>query len=248
MAKPIHYFGLHTVEAILKQRPMDALQLFIQDGRDDERVQAIQTLAVDYGVSLQSANKSRLEKLANSTQHQGVVLQARPKSLLNERDLPDLIPSDDSKALFLLLDRITDPHNLGACLRTAVAMGVTAVICPRDKSVGLTPTACKISAGASELVPFVSVTNLARSIAALKDLGVFVVGTMLDETAKPIHEVELVEHAAVVMGAEDTGLRRLTQDSCDQLVYLPMYGDIQSLNVSVATGMALYEVQRQRNV
>lgn len=247
MAKSINYFGIHTVVAILEQRPLDALQLFIQDGRDDDRVKVIQTLAADYGVSVQSANKIRLEKLANSTQHQGVVLQARPKPLLNERDLPDLLPTD-KPALFLLLDRITDPHNLGACLRTAAAMGVTAVVCPREKSVGLTPTACKISAGGSEIISFVSVTNLARSIAQLKELGVHVVGTMLDDTAKPMHDVELTEHCAVVMGAEDTGLRRLTKESCDQLVYLPMYGDIQSLNVSVATGMALYEVQRQRNV
>lgn len=244
MAKPVYYFGIHTVAELLNQRPLDALQLFTLAGREDERIESLHTLANSYGISVQTATKSSLDKLAQSHQHQGVVVQARPKSVLNEHDLVDMVASNE-RSIFLILDQITDPHNLGACLRTAVAMGVTAVISPKEKSVGLTPTACKVSAGGSELVDFVSVTNLARTLKLLKEAGVFIVGTMLDDTAKPLDECDLSGHIGIVMGAEDKGLRRLTKQSCDQLAYLPMFGAIQSLNVSVATGMALYAVRQQ---
>jgi 23S rRNA (guanosine2251-2'-O)-methyltransferase len=144
------------------------------------------------------------------------------------------------------LDNVTDPHNLGACIRTAAAMGAQAVVVPRDRAAGLTPTARKVAAGGAELIKFVQVTNLARTLQNLQEQGVFVVGTLLDATAKPLDQIDLNGKLAIVMGAEDSGLRRLTQERCDQLAYIPMQGQLQSLNVSVAAGMALYEACRQR--
>ena len=172
----------------------------------------------------------------------------RPHPTLNEQDL-DALLKNNPKALLLALDQVTDPHNLGACIRTAAAMGAEAVIVPRDRSASLTPTARKIAAGGAEKVKFIQVTNLARSLATIKDeFNVRVVGTMLDEKAMPIHEFDFTGTGiCVVMGAEDTGLRPITQSQCDQTVYIPMNGNLQSLNVSVATGMALYEACRQRN-
>ncbi|MFB0984102.1 MAG: 23S rRNA (guanosine(2251)-2'-O)-methyltransferase RlmB, partial [Acinetobacter towneri] len=179
--------------------------------------------------------------------HQGVVAAVRPHPTLNEKDLDALLQAD-SKPLLLALDQVTDPHNLGACIRTAAAMGVTAVIVPRDRSASLTPTARKVAAGGAEKVKFIQVTNLARTLAHLKqEFNVRVVGTMLDEKALPIQQFDFTGTAVcVVMGAEDTGLRPITQSQCDQTVFIPMAGNLQSLNVSVATGMALYEACRQR--
>ncbi len=179
--------------------------------------------------------------------HQGVVAAVRPHPTLNEKDLDALLQAD-SKPLVLALDQVTDPHNLGACIRTAAAMGVTAVIVPRDRSASLTPTARKVAAGGAEKVKFIQVTNLARTLAHLKqEFNVRVVGTMLDEKALPIQQFDFTGTAVcVVMGAEDTGLRPITQSQCDQTVFIPMAGNLQSLNVSVATGMALYEACRQR--
>jgi 23S rRNA (guanosine2251-2'-O)-methyltransferase len=152
-------------------------------------------------------------------------------------------------ALLLALDQVTDPHNLGACIRTAAAMGVQAVIVPRDRSASLTPTARKVAAGGAEKVKFIQVTNLARTLAHLKDTThTRVIGTMLDEKALPIQQCDFSGPVVIVMGAEDTGLRPITQSQCDHTVYIPMSGDLQSLNVSVATGMALYEACRQRSV
>ncbi|MFV5464905.1 23S rRNA (guanosine(2251)-2'-O)-methyltransferase RlmB, partial [Acinetobacter sp. 207] len=200
-----------------------------------------------FGISVQKASRDSLEKLAGLPFHQGVVAAVRPHPTLNEKDLDALLQAD-SKPLLLALDQVTDPHNLGACIRTAAAMGVTAVIVPRDRSASLTPTARKVAAGGAEKVKFIQVTNLARTLAHLKqEFNVRVVGTMLDEKALPIQQFDFTGTAVcVVMGAEDTGLRPITQSQCDQTVFIPMAGNLQSLNVSVATGMALYEACRQR--
>ncbi len=248
MAKPEYYYGIHSVESLLELEPERVLTLFALKGRDDARLKRIFELADPFGVSIQKASRDSLEKLAGQPFHQGVVAAVRPHPTLNERDLEDLLKAN-SNVMLLALDQVTDPHNLGACIRTAAAMGVDAVVVPRDRAVGLTPTARKVAAGGAEKVKFIQVTNLARTLSNIKDeFNVRVIGTMLDEQALPIQDCDLTGPIAIIMGAEDTGLRPITQSQCDQKVYIPMNGNLQSLNVSVATGMALYEACRQRNV
>ena len=249
MAKPSYYYGIHAIEALLTYRPLDALSLFVQQGRDsDSHVQEIIAEAKANGISIQPTQKDNLTQLCGSPQHQGLVLHARPLGFTSEGLLDELVTRDD--CLLLVLDQITDAHNFGACLRTAVAMGVNAVICPKHHAASLTPTVAKVSVGAAEMMPIISVTNLARTLAQIKQAGVFVFGTALSTTAKPIHAADLTGKTALIMGSEGEGMRRLTTESCDELVYIPMsgneHGNLQSLNVSVATGMALYEVNRQR--
>ncbi len=249
MAKPNYFYGIHAIDALLEHRPLDALSLFVQQGREsDSHVAAIMTSAQDNGVSIQPTQKDKLTQLCGSPQHQGVVLHARPLAFADEAVLDTVIAQES--CLLLVLDQITDAHNFGACLRTAVAMGVDAVVCPKHHAASLTPTVAKVSVGAAEMMPIISVTNLARMLAQIKSAGVFVFGTALDETAKPIHEADMTGKTALIMGSEGEGMRRLTLESCDELVYIPMsgnaHGNLQSLNVSVATGMALYEINRQR--
>ena len=247
MAKPEYYYGVHSVESLLELEPERVLTLFTLKGRDDQRLKHILQLAEPFGISVQQASRDSLEKLAGQPFHQGVVAAVRPHPVLNEKDLDQLM-AQHPQALLLALDKVTDPHNLGACVRTAAAMGVKAVIVSRDRSASMTPTARKVAAGGAEKVKFIQVTNLARTLAHLKEeYMVRVVGTMLDESALEIQKFDFTgSDVCVVMGAEDTGLRPITQAQCDQKVYIPMSGDLQSLNVSVATGMALYEACRQR--
>ncbi|MEB3754317.1 23S rRNA (guanosine(2251)-2'-O)-methyltransferase RlmB [Acinetobacter sp. MD2(2019)] len=246
MAKPEYYYGVHSVESLLELEPERVLTLFTLKGRDDQRLQRVLALAEPFGISVQQASRDSLEKLAGLPFHQGVVAAVRPHPVLNEKDLDQLLKNKPD-SLLLALDQVTDPHNLGACIRTAAAMGVEAVIVPRDRSASLTPTARKVAAGGAEKVAFIQVTNLARTLAHVKEEHFCrVVGTMLDEKALPIHKFDFTGAVVVVMGAEDTGLRPITQSQCDQTVYIPMSGNLQSLNVSVAAGMALYEACRQR--
>ena len=249
MAKPEYFYGVHSVESLLEVEPERVLTLFTLKGRDDQRLKRVLELAEPFGISVQQTGRDRLEKMAGLPFHQGVVAAVRPNPVFNEKDLEALLKQSPN-CLLLGLDQVTDPHNLGACIRTAAAMGVEAVIVPRDRSASLTPTARKVAAGGAEKVKFIQVTNLARTLAQIKDeFNVRVVGTMLDEKALPLQEFDFTGTAVcVVMGAEDTGLRPITQSQCDQTVYIPMAGNLQSLNVSVATGMALYEACRQRNV
>ncbi|STZ63131.1 23S rRNA (guanosine-2'-O-)-methyltransferase RlmB [Moraxella lacunata] len=244
-----HFYGIHAIKAILNTRPMDAKALFVQsyDNHQNADHADIIALATSLGVSVQTAQKDTLTELCGSPQHQGVVLSARPRPMLDDSKLDSLAGQDN--AVFLVLDQITDPHNFGACLRTASAMGVTAVIVPRHQSVGLTPTVAKVSVGGSDAVPVVAVTNLARCLEKLKSAGVFVFGTALDESAKPLQACDFGGKVAIVMGSEGDGMRRLTGELCDTLVYIPMTDNPdrpQSLNVSVATGMVLWEVFRGR--
>ena len=245
MAKAEHYYGVHAVESLLELEPERVLTLFTLKGRDDQRLKKILTLAEPFGISVQKASRDTLEKLAGLPFHQGVVAAVRPQPTLNEDDLEQLL-AQKSDVLILALDQVTDPHNLGACIRTAAAMGVDAVVVPRDRSASLTPTARKVAAGGAEKVKFIQVTNLGKTLAAMKQQEVKVVGTLLDDTALPIQSCDLTGRLVVVMGAEDTGIRPINQAQCDEKIYIPMSGDLQSLNVSVATGMALYEVCRQR--
>ncbi|PNK60593.1 23S rRNA (guanosine(2251)-2'-O)-methyltransferase RlmB [Psychrobacter sp. FDAARGOS_221] len=260
MAKPVYFYGIHAVHALLSHRPTDAMALFVQQGRDtkassepaqdgvETSYEEILQLAEQMGVSVQQASRDKLTALCGSPQHQGVVVHARPLAMADEGELATLAKAD--QALFLILDQVTDAHNLGACLRTAAAMGVDAVICPKHHSASLTPTVAKVSVGAMEIMPVIAATNLARCIENLKQAGVFVYGTALEVDAKPISEVDLTGKVALIMGSEGDGMRRLTAERCDELVYIPMtgnkHGSLQSLNVSVATGMVLYEASRQR--
>lgn len=246
MAKPEYYYGVHSVESLLEIEPERVLTLFTLKGRDDQRLKHILSLADPFGVSVQKASRDTLEKFAGLPYHQGVVAAVRPHPVLNEKDL-DALLTKKPESLLLALDQITDPHNLGACIRTAAAMGVEAVIVPRDRSASLTPTARKVAAGGAEKIQFIQVTNLARTLAHIKEEFYYhVVGTMLDEKAQPLEKCNLTGAVAIVMGAEDTGLRPITQSQCDVTAYIPMSGQLQSLNVSVATGMALYEASKQR--
>ncbi len=249
MAKTEYFYGVHSVESLLELEPERVLTLFALKGRDDQRLKRVLELAEPFGISVQQASRDKLEKLAGQPFHQGVVAAVRAHPTLNEKDLEALL-NEKPQALLLALDHITDPHNLGACIRTAAAMGVEAVIAPRDRSATLTPTARKVAAGGADKVKFIQVTNLARTLGQMKDdFNVRVIGTMLDEKALPIQNFDFTGTGiCIVMGAEDTGLRPITQSQCDQTVYIPMAGNLQSLNVSVATGMALYEACRQRNV
>mgnify|MGYP003584329916 FL=1 len=208
MAKPEYFYGVHSVESLLELEPERVLTLFTLKGRDDQRLKRVLELAEPFGISVQQTGRDRLEKMAGLPFHQGIVAAVRPNPVFNEKDLEALLKQSPN-CLLLGLDQVTDPHNLGACIRTAAAMGVEAVIVPRDRSASLTPTARKVAAGGAEKVKFIQVTNLARTLAQIKDeFNVRVVGTMLDEKALPLQQFDFTGTAVcVVMGAEDTGLR-----------------------------------------
>lgn len=247
MAKADWVYGMHAVLAVLERAPERVLELKLLDGRDDEPVQRCLHLAAQFGVSVTRGTRHQLDQLAGEgANHQGAVARCRLAQALNDDDLARMIQSATAPLLLLVLDGVTDPHNLGACLRTADAAGVAAVITSRDKAVGLTPVVRKVAVGAAEVVPFVQVTNLARALGFMRESGIWVVGTALDEHAQSLYDQRLDGHLALVMGAEGSGLRRLTKASCDALAYIPMAGSVSSLNVSVATGICLFEARRQR--
>ncbi len=242
-------FGLHAVEAALKRDPASIEQLWCDAQRKDRRVRELADLAQNQGVRLQWVHKSELDKLLPAqTRHQGVAARVSGIAEHNESFLEQLLVNLKEPALLLVLDGVTDPHNVGACLRSADAAGVHAVITPRDRACGLTPVVRKVASGAAETVPFVQVTNLARTLKSLRDAGVWVIGTALEEASASLFETRLTGPVALVLGAEGKGLRRLTRENCDELVYIPMVGTVQSLNVSVATGVCLFEALRQRSM
>ena len=239
-------FGIHAVDSLLRRSPQRVLSLLIQADRNDKRIQSLLTLAKNQGVSVTRVPKSDLDtKVAE--RHQGVVAVIEPESSgakLSERDLVSYLAGVE-RPLVLVLDGVTDPHNLGACLRSADAAGVHAVVVPRDNSAELNAAARKVASGAAEVIPLVRVTNIARTLKALKDAGLWVVGTT-GEADTVLYHQDLTLPVVIVMGAEGPGMRRLTTDACDFLVKLPMAGEVSSLNVSVATGVCLFEVVRQR--
>lgn len=239
-------FGIHAVDSLLRRSPHRVLSLFIQTDRNDKRIQSLLTLANNQGVSVIRVPKSDLDTQITQ-RHQGVVAVIEPASSeanLSERDLVSYLSSIELP-LVLVLDGVTDPHNLGACLRSADAAGVHAVVVPKDNSAELNATARKVACGAAETVLLVRVTNLARTLKVLKDAGLWVVGTT-GEANTELYDQDLTLPIVIVLGAEGTGLRRLTTDACDFLVKLPMAGDVSSLNVSVAAGVCLFEAVRQR--
>lgn len=247
MSQFVWIYGLHAVETLLAVAPERVLELQALESRDDQRLNALIGLGRRQGVAVAWRDRAALDKLADGGRHQGVVARIKPRQAGHDGELAERLDALDAAPFLLVLDGVTDPHNLGACLRTAEAAGVHAVIAPRDKATGLTPVVRKVACGAAELVPFFQVTNLARTLRELKDRGLWLVGTSLGDGARPFYALDLRGPLAVVMGAEGSGLRRLTAEHCDHLAYIPMAGLTESLNVSVATGVALFEAVRQRS-
>lgn len=239
-------FGLHSVQALLKSAPQRVKEIFILQGRTDQRLQKILTVAETNGIHCTAIARPKLDKMANDENHQGVIAVCTPGETHDEAFLFALLERLQEPAFLLILDGVTDPHNLGACMRTAEAAGVHAVIAPKDKSAGLTPVARKVACGAAEVLPYVPVTNLARTLKKLQDAGVWLFGAAgAAETS--VYEAQFTGSIGILMGAEGDGLRRLTQESCDHLIHIPMAGTVSSLNVSVATGVCLFEAVRQRS-
>jgi 23S rRNA (guanosine2251-2'-O)-methyltransferase len=238
-------YGVHAVRVLLERHPERVRQVLFQQGRDDARVAGLRSVAIDRGVRVASRPAAELDRLAEEGVHQGVVAEVAVSLALSEDNLDEIVAAAGRDVLLLVLDGVQDPHNLGACLRSADAAGVQAVIAPKDRAAGLTPAARKVAAGAAETVPFIQVTNLSRTLRRLKELGVWIVGTA-GEAGKDLYQADLKGPLAIVMGAEGTGMRRLTGEACDFTVRLPMHGIVESLNVSVATGIVLYEALRQR--
>lgn len=236
-------FGLHAVQAVLNTNPARIKVIYVQSDRQDERMQEVLQLAKKAHLSIQHVTKKHLDQL--DATHQGIAAEVTKQQAYNENDLEELLNQTTTPVLLLILDGVTDPHNLGACLRSADAAGVHAVIAPKDKAVGLTPVVHKVACGAAEIVPFVQVTNLARTMAMLQERGIWLYGTD-DQAEQSLYQQDLTGNVAIVMGAEGEGLRRLTREHCDYLVSLPMQGTVSSLNVSVASGVCLFEVVRQR--
>ncbi len=244
MADPVAY-GLHAVRLLLSKSPGRVRRVMVAGGREDGRIAEIRALAERAGVKVATTADAELDKLAEGGRHQGVVVEVTPRSGDPETQLEEALEASVGPPLLLVLDGVQDPHNLGACLRSADAAGACAVIVPRDRAAGLTPVVRKVAAGAAETVPLVSVVNLARTLRDLKSRGIWLVGT--DDTASgTLFEADLAGPLGLVMGSEGEGMRRLTRECCDQLVSIPMAGAVESLNVSVAAGVALFEAVRQR--
>ena len=237
-------YGVHAVEALLRHHPKRVKQLWLAEGRQDPRVQALVQLAGEARVPVGQRERRELDEWAEGV-HQGVVADVSPSQVWGEAMLDELLDRTEGAPLLLVLDGVTDPHNLGACLRTADAAGALAVIVPKDKSATLNATVRKVACGAAEVIPLVAVTNLARSLEKLQQRGLWVVGTG-GEAEQGLYEHDLTGPTVLVMGAEGKGMRRLTREHCDYLVKLPMAGSVSSLNVSVATGVCLFEALRQR--
>jgi 23S rRNA (guanosine2251-2'-O)-methyltransferase len=244
MSEASYIVGLHAVQSALRNDPEHVLEVLIDRQRKDKRMRELTELAQQSGIAVHYVEQKRLDKLAAGQKHQGVIARYKAPETFNENDLYGLVEKAD-QPLVLALDGVTDPHNLGACLRTADAVGVTAVIAPKDRAVGLTPTVRKVASGAAERIPFVQVTNLSRALEQLKKLGLWVIGTS-DAADEELYAARLQGPLVLVMGAEGKGMRRLTQEHCDSTISIPMKGQVESLNVSVATGVCLYEILRQR--
>ncbi len=248
-----YIYGIHAVDSLLRQNPKSVLRLWAQQGREDKRIGGLLALAQNQGVPVAREPRRVLDEMVKG-RHQGIVAETLNQSahgdtsqpnLWQEADLLRAVEEKDGPVLILVLDGVTDPHNLGACLRSADAAGVDAVVVPRDKSADLSPVSRKVACGAAEVVPFVRVTNLTRTLQALKERAVWLFGAA-GEAETSIYDNDLTLSMALVMGAEGSGLRRLTREQCDYLVRLPMAGSVSSLNVSVATGVCLFEAVRQR--
>jgi len=237
--------GMHAVKALLKANAADTRSLMIQKGRKDSRMRAIVSLAQKAGVSVREVSKHELDELGAGIEHQGVLAEFDGEPVGNESGLFELLDKCSDVMLVLILDGLQDPHNLGACIRSADAAGVDAVVVPADNSVGITPVVRKVASGAVETMPVFQVTNLVRVFKKLKDAGIWIYGAA-GEAESPLYDIDMTGSVAIVMGSEGSGLRRLTREACDGLFNIPMHGSVSSLNVSVAAGVSLFEVCRQR--
>ena len=243
MSSPKVLFGFHSVGVRLKTAPQSVIEVYFEPTRRDARMRQFLERAREAGVRLIEADGLRLARLAGSHGHQGVAARVQP--IEQAKSLDDLLDSLQLPPLLLVLDGVTDPHNLGACLRVADGAGAHAVIAPKDHAVGLNATVAKVASGAAETMPYFMVTNLARTLGELKERNIWCIGTS-DDAPKTLYQVDLRGPTALVLGAEGQGLRQLTRKTCDELVSIPMKGGVESLNVSVASGVCLYEALRQR--
>lgn len=243
--------GFHAVEAALRHDGERVLEVIFELGRQDKRVQSLRELAGQSGVQYRDAPDTyfaeRVRADRELSRHQGVLAKYQPAPAGDEHDLFALLDALQEPAFLLVLDGVTDPHNLGACLRSAEAAGVHAVVVPRDRAVGLTPTVRKAASGAAERIPFIQVTNLARTLVALKERFIWIVGAAGGGMVSLYESDFAIEAVALVMGSEGEGMRRLTQEHCDQLIYIPMASPVESLNVSVAAAVCLFEFRRRRD-
>ncbi|ORU89948.1 MAG: 23S rRNA (guanosine(2251)-2'-O)-methyltransferase RlmB [Cycloclasticus sp. symbiont of Poecilosclerida sp. M] len=246
MAEIQTIFGLHAVQALLANRSERILTTNVDAQRDDDKLRKLINALQQAGVAVQRVDKKTLEKLADGGNHQGLVVTVRLPEEQTEDALKKAVKGYKGDAFFLVLDQVTDPHNLGACLRTALAAGVQGVIVPKDNACRLTATVCKVASGAAESMPIYRVTNLVRTLKWLKAEGIWLTGAA-GGASLDLYTSELKGSVAIVMGAEGKGLRQLTQKQCDQLVKIPMQKKVESLNVSVAAGIIMYEVVRQQN-
>ncbi len=246
-------YGVHAVHSRLQADSSGAVKLLVAPASRSARVKKIHRLAEQRNLPVESVSRSHLDQLTAGV-HQGIALLYKPEATTGDDSLEELLRDSGQQKLLLVLDGVTDPQNLGACLRSSAALGVDAVIAPKDRAVGLTPAAIKAASGAADMVPFIQVTNLARCLTWLKQWGIWVIGLAAD-ASEPITNMDLTGPVALVMGSEKSGLRRLTREKCDAIVYIPMNGtqrtgasndSLDSLNVSVATGICLYEAVRQR--
>jgi 23S rRNA (guanosine2251-2'-O)-methyltransferase len=238
-------FGIHSVEAFLKKNPGKIVRLVILQGRQDKKIDSISQLAKKNNIKIEFSSREAMDEMTQQENHQGVIAFTQGNShTQTEEDLLEIIEKKQ-KVFFLILDGVQDPHNLGACLRSADAAGVDAVIVPKDNAVGITPVVSKVASGAAETVPLIQVTNLARTMQSLQEKGVWIYGAA-GEVEQSLFSAKLTGSIAIALGAEGAGLRRLTREHCDVLLKIPMQGTVSSLNVSVATGVFLFEAVRQR--
>jgi 23S rRNA (guanosine2251-2'-O)-methyltransferase len=250
MSKSQYVTGLRAVEALLAAKDAEVRRIYAEYQTANPRVEALIAEANNRGIEIQPANRARLAQISGESRHQGIVAEVHRTTALDEAGLRSMVETrlqdgNDRKLLLLLLDGVQDPHNLGACMRTADAAGVDAIVVPRHGAAGLGSTVSKVAAGAAEVLPFASVGNLARVLGWLKDYGVTVLGTS-DKGSQSLYDTDLDRPLALVMGREHTGLGKRLEGLCDELVSLPMRGAVSSLNVSVATGIFLYEINRQQ--
>jgi 23S rRNA (guanosine2251-2'-O)-methyltransferase len=237
--------GINPVEGAMANDPERLREVLTEQGSKNARIAELIEQARKLKIPVKTSTREQMEKLGGEVRHQGVIARYDTPPLLTENDLPDLLEAAGSDALVLVLDGVTDPHNLGACLRSAAAAKVTAVIVPKDRAVGITPIVRRASAGGADLVPLIAATNLARAMRMLKDAGVWLTG-LAGDTEKSLYSLDLKGPTALVLGGEGDGMRRLTRETCDFVARIPMPGAMESLNVSVATGIVLFEALRQR--
>lgn len=239
-------FGIHAVQSLLERNPQRLQEVYVLQGRDDKRLHPLIVALEQLGIAVGGVSRQWLDSTTDGAVHQGIVARVKPGRQYQEGDLTDLLQTIE-KPLLLILDGVTDPHNLGACLRSADAAGVDAVIVPKDRAAPLNATAKKVACGAAETVPLLRVTNLARTMRLLQQYHIWIVGTA-GEATHTVYQSQMSGSMALVMGAEGEGMRRLTRQHCDELISIPMAGSVSSLNVSVATGICLFEAVRQRQL